>query len=290
MKKTLFVCSSLLLVLNFIVPANAIVTQESGKAAQQDTVTVLSLQNEDILKMIEVGLSAEIIVAKIKTSACKFDTTPATLQTLKSANVPESVIMAMVQAPVGVPGNAVTALSDTSTRVDVKIPDGTPLEVELMSTISSATAKEGDVVDFTIVSPVVVNGVTVIEKGAPAKARIAAVKKAGYWGKAGRLGWTMQDVLLIDGNRTPLRMEKKLTGDSKGGTVATGAIITAVVFWPAAPFWGLKKGKNAVYPAGKRFEAFVHGDVVVTGKPIVTAQTSTVDVQQNSKLVTPVKP
>jgi hypothetical protein len=62
-------------------------------------------------------------------------------------------------------------------------------------------------------------------------------------------------------------MEKKLTGDSKGGTVATGAIVTAVVFWPAAPFWGLKKGKNAVYPAGKRFEAFVHGDVVSKGRP-----------------------
>jgi hypothetical protein len=43
------------------------------------------------------------------------------------------------------------------------------------------------------------------------------------------------------------------------------------VFWPAAPFWGFKKGKNAIFPAGKRFEAFVHGDVAVKGKAMTAA-------------------
>jgi hypothetical protein len=62
-------------------------------------------------------------------------------------------------------------------------------------------------------------------------------------------------------------MESKLTGDSKGGTVATGVVLTSIVFFPAAPFWGFKKGKNAIYPAGKRFPAFVHGDVTIKGRP-----------------------
>jgi hypothetical protein len=215
--------------------------------------------------MLKSGLSQEVVIAKIKASESKFDTSPAALQELKSANVPDAVILVMVQA--STPGNSQTLAGSQREGVEVKVPDGTPLEIELMTNISSATAKEGDIVDFTIVNPVVIDGVTVVEKGAPAKARIAAVKKAGYWGKAGRLGWTMQDVLAVDGNRIALRMEKKLTGDSKGGTVATATIVTAVVFWPAAPFWGFKKGKNAIYPAGKRFEAFVHGDVAVKGKP-----------------------
>jgi hypothetical protein len=229
--------------------------------------------------MLKAGLSTEVVIAKIKTSEAKFDTSPAALQDLKNANVPDAVILAMVNASTPTDNSSALA-GGRKEGVEVKVPDGTPLEIELMTNISSATAKEGDIVDFTIVNPVVIDEVVVIEKGAPAKARIAAVKKAGYWGKAGRLGWTMQDALAADGNRIALRMEKKLTGDSKGGTVATGAIVTAMVFFPAAPFWGFKKGKNAVYPAGKRFEAFVHGDVAVKGKQVSAALTSPAPVAQ----------
>jgi hypothetical protein len=272
MKK--FLCLLLMLVTANLIPALAIARpQASINNSPQEQA---ALTNTDVLEMLKSGLSSEIIIAKIKNSPSKFDTSPAALQELKAANVPEAVMLAMVQAADAAPANSSGAAANAE-LVEVKVPDGTPLEIELMSNISSATAKEGDIVDFTIVNPVVVNGVTVVEKGAPAKARIAAVKKAGYWGKAGRIGWTMQDVLAADGNRIALRMEKKLTGDSKGGTVATATIVTAVVFWPAAPFWGFKKGKNAVFPAGKRFEAFVHGDVAVKGKalPAATAVTTT---------------
>jgi hypothetical protein len=238
------------------------------------------LVNKDVTEMLKAGLSMEVVIAKIKTSESKFDTSPAALQDLKNANVPDVVILAMVNASAATPDNSSALAGGQKEGTEVKVPDGTPLEIELLSNISSATAKEGDIVDFTIVNPVVIDGIVVIEKGAPARARIAAVKKAGYWGKAGRLGWTMQDVLAADGNRIALRMEKRLTGDSKGGTVATGAIVTAVVFWPAAPFWGFKKGKNAVYPAGKRFEAFVHGDVAIKGKQVSATAASPAPVAQ----------
>jgi hypothetical protein len=257
----------LVLVTTNLIPS--LVTGRPRKSVSNSQQEQTVLTNQDVLEMLKSGLSTEIIVAKIKNSPSKFDTSPAALQELKTANVPEAVMLAMVQAADTTSANP-SSNATNAEAVEVKVPDGTPLEIELMSNISSATAKEGDIVDFTIVNPVVVNGVTVIEKGAPAKARIAAVKKAGYWGKAGRIGWTMQDVLAADGNRIALRMEKKLTGDSKGGTVATATIVTAVVFWPAAPFWGFKKGKNAVFPAGKRFEAFVHGDVAVKGKAMTT--------------------
>ncbi|HKQ99548.1 MAG TPA: hypothetical protein VJT09_02675 [Pyrinomonadaceae bacterium] len=258
----------ILLVMNFT-PALSAATQQgqANSGAQQEQAV---LTNNDVLEMLKSGLSTELVVAKITSSPSKFDTSPAALQELKTANVPEAVMLAMVQASTtrtDIAGSAATGAD----AVEMKVPDGTMVEIELMSNISSATAKEGDIVDFTVVNPVIVNGVTVVEKGAPAKARIAAVKKAGYWGKAGRIGWTMQDVLAADGSRVALRMEKKLTGDSKGGTVATATIVTAVVFWPAAPFWGFKKGKNAVFPAGKRFEAFVHGDVAVKGKAAAPA-------------------
>lgn len=247
---------------NMSVASSAAMNQRVPRSFQQDQTL---LTNKDVVDMLKSGLSTEVVLAKIKASPSRFDTSSATLQELKASGVPDAVILAMVQAS---SPETITTLPPTSEGVDVKVPDGTPLEIELMTNVSSNTAKEGDIIDFTIVNPVVVGGVTVIEKGAPAKARVAGVKKAGYWGKAGRVGWTMQDALAADGNRIALRMEKKLTGDSKGGTVATATIVTAVVFWPAAPFWGFKKGKNAVFPAGKRFEAFVHGDVVVKGKVV----------------------
>jgi hypothetical protein len=272
-----FLCLLLILVATNLIPSLATARQQDSANDSQQEQTALI--NKDVLEMLKSGLSSEIIIAKIKNSPSKFDTSPTALQELKTANVPEAVMLAMVQAADATHANSST-LASNAEMVEVKVPDGTPLEIELLSNISSATAKEGDIVDFTIVNPVVVNGVTVIEKGAPAKARIAAVKKAGYWGKAGRIGWTMQDVLAADGNRIALRMEKKLTGDSKGGTVATATIVTAVVFWPAAPFWGFKKGKNAVFPAGKRFEAFVHGDVAVKGKAMTTTATAAAPLAQ----------
>jgi hypothetical protein len=264
-------CLLLILSGSNLIPALTASARQAPVSSQQQEQAPLT--NKDVLEMLKAGLSEDVLIAKIKTSSSKFDTSPAALQELKNSSVPDAVILAMVQASAAAP-DASSTLATATSGVEVKVPDGTPLEIELRTNISSATAKEGDIVDFTIVNPVVINGVTVIEKGAPAKARIAAVKKAGYWGKAGRIGWTMQDALAADGNRIALRMEKKLTGDSKGGTVATATIVTAVVFWPAAPFWGFKKGKNAVFPAGKRFEAFVHGDVAVKGKPVATAETA----------------
>ena len=73
----------------------------------------------------------------------------------------------------------------------------------------------------------------------------------------------MKDVVAVDGSKIPLEFAKRTKGDSKGGTVATAVVVTGVLFWPAAPLWGFKKGKDAKVPAGSRFEVAVHGSVVV---------------------------
>lgn len=49
--------------------------------------------------MVKSGLSPDIIVAKIKASPCKFDTSSGTLADLKKSGVPDAVILAMVLAP-----------------------------------------------------------------------------------------------------------------------------------------------------------------------------------------------
>jgi len=209
--------------------------------------------------MVKAGLATEIVVAKIKSSPKSFDTSAATLAELKTANVPDAVIMAMLDTA---PETAPAAVAPRS-LVDVKVPDGTEVEIQLRATASGEELKVGDVVDFTVVRPVVIDGMTIFEKDASGRARITTAKKAGHWGHAAKLEWAMQDIQAVDGNRVPARFTKRSIGDSKGNTVAVAAVATSDFLGPVGLLWGLKKGKPAIIPAGNRYSAFVSGDTTV---------------------------
>jgi len=240
---------------------------------------ITPLSNADIVTMVRAKLPAALIIEKINTSSCIFDTFPSVLAELKYKGVPDEVLMAMVKAPHGVPRKAIVSrptvgansqgveIDDAALMLaEVNVPDGTPLEVESTFNVSSGEVDEGSAVSFTVVHPVKVNGVTVISAGARATARVTKAKKGGSWGRAGTLAWEMKDVVAVDGSKIPLEFAKRTKGDSKGGTVATAVIVTGVLFWPAAPFWGFKKGKDAKVPAGSRFEVAVHGNAVVKAR------------------------
>jgi hypothetical protein len=153
--------------------------------------------------------------------------------------------------------------SDQKPIAEVKVPDGTEIEIQLKNNASGEELKVGDIVDFSVVRPVVVNGVKVFDKDASARARITTAKRAGHWGHAGKLEWAMQDVQAVDGNRVPARFTKRSIGDSKGGTVAVAAVATSILVGPFALLWGLKKGKRVIIPAGNRYSAFVSGDTIL---------------------------
>jgi integrase len=55
------------------------------------------LHNQDVRTMLDMGLSADTVAAKISTSACRFDTSLEAFRQLKGASVPELVIRAMVK-------------------------------------------------------------------------------------------------------------------------------------------------------------------------------------------------
>jgi hypothetical protein len=258
MKKALSL--ALVLTLTTLTVASPLL-QEPAQTQTQTGATELT--NKDVLDMVKSGLATEIVLAKIKASPGKFDTSAATLAELKSANVPDAVIMAMVGGALDTPNVA----EDPKQVVEVKVPDGTEIEIQLKNTASGEDLKVGDIVDFTVLRPVVVNGVTIFEKDASARARITTAKRAGHWGHAGKLEWAMQDVQAVDGNRVPARFVKRSVGDSKGGTVAVAAVATSVLLGPFGLLWGLKKGKPAIIPAGNRYSAFVSGDTAIKGKP-----------------------
>jgi hypothetical protein len=273
MKK--LVCSILMLSLSMAVAAFPSVTPSVGPSVNQDPAPVpnkpsasaAALTNKDVVEMLKAGLTPDVIVAKIKSSTTDFDTSPFALAELKTSNVPDEVILAMVKGPTTAAAPNAGVLNADGT---VNVPDGTEIEIQLKTNASGEELKVGDVVDFNVVRPVQVGGWTIFEKDAGARARITTAKRAGHWGKAGKLEWAMQDVMSADGARVPARFTQRHIGDSKGGTVAVAAVATTVFLGPVGLLWGLKKGKPAIIPAGNRYNVFVHGDTKIKVKAAET--------------------
>jgi hypothetical protein len=171
--------------------------------------------------------------------------------------------------------------------VQVKIPAGTPIEVEVGYTVNSLDLKAGERISFRVLVPIVVEGLTVIERDALVTARITLAKRGGHWGKAGKLAWTMEDVVAIDSSRIPLapetatRSEKlwgleprpkdgemkmgagRVTGTSHAGEVAAVSIASGILFPPLALMGGFKRGENAILREGRRFVVAVAKDTNV---------------------------
>ena len=74
-------------------------TSQEAQGQQPAQTAASVLTNKDVLDMLKLGLGSEIIIAKIKSSACNFDTSPSALEGLKTAGATDSVILAMVQVP-----------------------------------------------------------------------------------------------------------------------------------------------------------------------------------------------
>jgi hypothetical protein len=159
---------------------------------------------------------------------------------------------------------------------EIKIPAGTALDIETLRTVSSLDAKAGDLISFRVLVPVKVDDAIVIGNGALVSARIVKAKRAGHWGKAGKLVWTMRDVVAVDLTRVSLTAnpdfpggEQRVTGQSHGAEVATrtavmaGLLAPTIVLGPLALMQGFKRGEQAVLPEGKRFVVYVQKDAFI---------------------------
>lgn len=168
-----------------------------------------------------------------------------------------------------------SAPSQAVTR-EVKVPAGTAIDIESGNTVSSLDTKAGELLSFTVLIPVKVDDAIVIDKKAVVTARLVKAKRAGHWGKAGKLVWTMQDVVAVDLTRVALMAnpdfpggQQGVTGQSHGAEVATktavmGALLApTVVLAPLALIHGFKRGEQAVIPEGKRFIVYVQKETIV---------------------------
>jgi hypothetical protein len=109
------------------------------------------LTNKDISAMQQAGISAEVIIAKIKSSESVFDTSVTALLDFKKAGVPDQILLALLDKPIlreageaspPQPGDVQSKVSDLDTRLKQIASDTEPKS--LKRAVESYPKKERD--------------------------------------------------------------------------------------------------------------------------------------------------
>ena len=241
-----------------------------AQAPQSQPRMTRMLRNRDILQMVRSGIQSHLIIATIMTSHCNFDIFPPVLADLKRRGVPENILHFMSVVPNGPPNLPEAGQPSPSSFVrTVKMPRGLPIIVETLYPVSSANFKVNNTVAFSVVSPIVIDGVLAIPRGTIARARITKAEKAKSWGRGGALTLQMEYILAMDGSRIPVQLTTAASGGNRSGMMAVGAAATSALIFPytapAAIVWGFKKGDDAVVRGSKQFAAVIKDDTEVSG-------------------------
>jgi hypothetical protein len=146
--------------------------------------------------------------------------------------------------------------------------DGTPVRLRLNRSVSSSTARVGEIVDFEVTEPVIVNSVAVIPKGALALGKVTKAGQKRRFGRAGELEISVDSIRLADGGSIPLRAtHEKGEGDMSGARVAATIAASPVLVWV--------KGKDVAFDKGTETSAYVSGDVHIDERQLRGGSTST---------------
>lgn len=240
-----------------------LVTQSLIAATHQEVMPRLA--NRDVVEMFNAGISSEVIISKIKTSRCNFDTDPSILAELKHKGVPNEILKAMIEAPFGLPRTTVEpkrwAGDDPPTAgQEIVVPDGTEFSVQTVDEISSKTAAENDPVNLRVLDAVRVGNMVVIAAGTLVKGSVASVQQRGHLGKGGKLGLRVDSTSAVDGQKIRLRASKgKGDTDTVGSTIALSLLIS--------PLFLLRRGNHAVIKPGTKIQVFTDEEKRIVVSP-----------------------
>jgi hypothetical protein len=151
--------------------------------------------------------------------------------------------------------------TDFTSKKGFVLEDETPVRLRLNRTISSADAHVGDTVDFETLDDITVNGTLVIPKGGLAFATVTEAQPKRRMARGGKLDINIDYAKLASGDKAALRAVKDVKGGGHTGGMVGGMVATAIVFFPAAPFFLFMHGKDISIPKGTEITAYVNGDV-----------------------------
>ena len=118
----------------------------------------------------------------------------------------------------------------------------------------------GDNVDFETLDDVKAGAVVVIPKGSAAMATITEAVPKRRMARGGKLGMNIDYVRLPSGEKLPLRGVQEAKGGGHTGAMTGGMVATAIVFFPAAPFFLFMHGKDISIPKGHEVTVYTDTD------------------------------
>jgi hypothetical protein len=221
------------------------------------------LDNDAILKLVKAGLSQNIILGMVKNQPGKYSTSADDVINLKTAGVSDPIISAMVEKGAGAP--LLSSVSTPPPPPDATEPlilhDGTPVRLRLSRNLSSADAKTGDTVDFEVLEDVTVDGTLVVARDATAIGTVTLAQAKRRMARGGKLDVEIDYVRLVNGDKVTLRAVKENSGGGHTGAMTGAMVATAIVVWPAAPFFLFMHGKDTTMPKGTEITAYVSGEI-----------------------------
>ena len=147
-------------------------------------------------------------------------------------------------------------VAPNSGRVIV-IKAGTPIALELISSINSNDVRRGQMVDFRVINDVKVDDVVVIPAGSIAKGQIEKAKKSGLLRTPGEISVAVKSVNAVDGTLIPL--SSSVIGDE-----GADKLIVSVALTLLCVFGFLIKGDKAELASGAQLQATVLSNTEVT--------------------------
>jgi hypothetical protein len=214
------------------------------------------LDNDAVLKLVKAGLSDDVIVGMVTSTPGRYATTPNDVIALKNAGVSDRIIAAIVGK-----GAAPPTPEPKPTPDNLILHDGTPVRLRLSRNLSSADSKTGDTVDFEVLEDVTVDGTTVVTRGESAIGTVTRAEPKRRMARGGKLDLTIDYVRLVNGDKVALRAVKETSGGGHTGAMTGAMVATALVVWPAAPFFLFMHGKDTTIPKGTEITAYVNGEI-----------------------------
>ena len=193
-----------------------------GQATGQQALSVAEIEN-----MLAAQVPSDVIVLKVKQAHSTFNLSTADILALKNAGASADLLKVMISGETG-------RAAETQ---EITISDGSEVKLVPKNPLSSSTAQPEQRIESTASEPVVVHGVAVIEKGAPAVGHVTEVQAKKSFGRKGKLNFSIDTVQSTSGENIRLRSSKTATGSDSYGTAGVVTLLTG-------PLGALVKGKD----------------------------------------------
>jgi hypothetical protein len=164
------------------------------------------------------------------------------------------------------PDRLAAASRTAAAAPEIILPNQMAVHLKLGRELSSATAHVGDEVNFEVAEPVIINGKTVIYRGAPAAGSVTEAEPKGRMGKAGKLNVSVSSVQLANGEKLPLRS----FGINTSNETKSGMSLPKF------------HGKEITFSQGAEMTAYVDGDQHLKAASFAAAPSATQAASQSN--------